>query len=141
MSNVKYKVNYEYSPFTSEFKELVLDGCSMNPIQEFPNPTACWDRDAWLVSPDYAIITLKQRAAMRKFRQRYMYYSYCYDTLRYPVTSSECVIHPTQKQRFQDTGRLKFGVSRRKQARIKRASRKRRSRGASISNEQTYIVK
>ncbi|XWS49300.1 hypothetical protein CRYUN_Cryun13aG0152000 [Craigia yunnanensis] len=136
-SGGKYKVNYEYAPFTSEFKELVLDGCSMHPMQESPNPTACSDRDAWLESHDYAVITPKKRAAIRKFRQHYMYYSYCYDILRYPVKPPECVIHPTEKQRFQDTGRLKFGGSHRKQVRITRARRKRRSRGASISNEQT----
>ncbi|XVE57373.1 hypothetical protein DITRI_Ditri04bG0086400 [Diplodiscus trichospermus] len=131
-SGGKYKVNYEYAPFTSEFKELVLDGCPMDPIQDSPNRTACSERDAWLESRDYAVITPQKRAAMRKFRQHYMYYSYCYDTLRYPVTPPECVIDPTEKKRFQDTGRLKFGGSHRKQR------RKRRSRGADIANnEQT----
>lgn len=38
-----------------------------------------------------------------------MYYSYCYDVLRYPVPPPECVISPTEKQRFKDTGRPKFG--------------------------------
>ncbi|XWS62214.1 hypothetical protein CRYUN_Cryun07bG0191600 [Craigia yunnanensis] len=135
-SGGKHKVNYEYAPFTSEFKELVLDGCSMDPIQEFPNSTASSERDAWLENRGYTVITPQQRAAMRKFRQHYMYYSYCYDTLRYPMTLPECVIDPTEKQRFRDTGRL-IGGSHRKQARITKARRKRRSRGASISNEQT----
>ncbi|XP_017973152.1 PREDICTED: probable xyloglucan endotransglucosylase/hydrolase protein 30 [Theobroma cacao] len=136
-SGGKYKVNYKYAPFTSEFKELVLEGCPTDPIQEFPNASACSDRHAWLESRDYALITPEQRAAMRRFRQRYMYYSYCYDSLRYPVTPPECVIYPTEKERFQDSGRLNFGGSHRKQARITRARRKRRSRVASISNDQT----
>lgn len=136
-SGGKHKVNYDYAPFTSEFKELVLEGCPMDPIQEFPDTTACSETDDWLQGRDYAVITPARQAAMRKFRQHYMYYSYCYDTLRYPVTPPECVIDPTERQRFQDTGRLKFGGSHRKQARITRARRKRRSRVASISNDQT----
>ncbi|XP_022772261.1 probable xyloglucan endotransglucosylase/hydrolase protein 30 [Durio zibethinus] len=138
-SGGKHKVNYEYAPFTSQFKELVLDGCPMDPIQQFPNPTACSFTDAWLEDRDYAVITPARRAAMRKFRQRYMYYSYCYDALRYPVTPPECVIDPIERQRFQDTGRLNFGGSHRKQTRITRARRKRRSKDAFISNDQTDI--
>ncbi|XVF11115.1 hypothetical protein REPUB_Repub07fG0241300 [Reevesia pubescens] len=135
----KHKVNYEYAPFTSEFQELVLDGCPMDPIQEYPDSSTCSETDAWLDIRDYAVITPARRSAMRKFRQHYMYYSYCYDTLRYPVKLSECVIDPIEKKRFQETGRLKFGGSYRKQARITRARRKRRSRAASISDEQTDI--
>ncbi|GMJ12530.1 xyloglucan endotransglucosylase/hydrolase 30, xyloglucan endotransglycosylase 4 [Hibiscus trionum] len=131
----RHKVNYEYAPFTSEFKDLVLDGCATGPIKKFPDTTACTETNAWLESRDYAVITPKSRSAMRRFRQRYMYYSYCYDTVRYPVTPPECVIDPTEKLRFQDSGRLRFGGSHRKQMRS--ARRKRRSRPTSnISAEQ-----
>lgn len=136
-SGGRYKVDYKYAPFSSEFRDLVLDGCPMDPIQKFPNTTsACSERDAWLRSRDYAVITPKQRAAMRKFRQRYIYYSYCYDTLRYPVTPPECVIDATEKKRFQDSGRLKFGGSHRK-SRARDKKRRSSPRGASISDEQT----
>ncbi|MBA0853956.1 hypothetical protein Goshw_024342 [Gossypium schwendimanii] len=133
----KYKVNYEYAPFTSEFKDLVLDGCAIDPIQKFPNSTACSETDTWLESRDYAIITPKSRSAMRRFRQRYMYYSYCYDNVRYPITPPECAVDSNEKQRFRNTGRLRFGGSHRKQARMERARRKRRSRAASVSDDQT----
>ncbi|OMO77375.1 Concanavalin A-like lectin/glucanases superfamily [Corchorus capsularis] len=137
----KHKVDYRYAPFSSEFKELVLDGCPMDPIQEFPNSTACSDDAAWLDGRDYAVITPTRRAAMRKFRQHYMYYAYCYDKLRYPVTPPECVIDPIEQERFQESGRLRYGGSHRKEAKIAKitraARRKRRSRGsASISNGQ-----
>lgn len=49
--------------------------------------------------------------------RRYMYYSYCYDTLRYPVPPPECVISTTEKERFKDTGRLRFGGSHKRQRR------------------------
>ncbi|XVF52296.1 hypothetical protein PTKIN_Ptkin05aG0007400 [Pterospermum kingtungense] len=133
----KHKVNYDYAPFTSEFKELVLDGCPMDPIQELPNPDTCSETDSWLKGHDYHVITPARRAAMRRFRQHYMYYSYCYDTLRYPVTLPECVLDPKEKQRFLETGRLKFGGSARKQARVARARRRRRSRVTSIASDQT----
>ncbi|KAF5734319.1 xyloglucan endotransglucosylase/hydrolase protein 30 [Tripterygium wilfordii] len=118
-SGGKYKVNYKYAPFVAQFKDLVLDGCPVDPIQEFP-ATACSAIDLQIESNDYSVVTPEQRAAMRRFRQRYMYYSYCYDTLRYPVPPPECVIVPSEKLRFKETGRLKFGGSHK--------SHKRRSR-------------
>ncbi|KAK9095576.1 hypothetical protein Scep_027045 [Stephania cephalantha] len=104
----KYKVNYKYAPFVSEFTNLVLQGCTVDPIQQLPAAT-CSEKRSALEAADYAAITPARRAAMRKFRQRYMYYSYCYDLLRYPVPPPECVIIPSEKQRFKDSGRLKFG--------------------------------
>jgi xyloglucan:xyloglucosyl transferase len=110
-SGGKYKVNYKYAPFVSEFKDLALEGCPSDPIEEFPS-FDCYESDiARLENADYATITRRQRSAMRRFRQRYMYYSYCYDALRYPVPLPECVIIPSEKERFRDTGRLKFGGS------------------------------
>ncbi|KAJ6388999.1 hypothetical protein OIU77_027369 [Salix suchowensis] len=109
-SGGKYKVNYKFAPFVSEFKDFVLEGCSSDPIEEFPS-FDCYETDARLENADYATITPRQRSAMRRFRQRYMYYSYCYDALRYPVPLPECVMIPSEKERFRDTGRLKFGGS------------------------------
>ncbi|KAF4366993.1 hypothetical protein F8388_022781 [Cannabis sativa] len=113
----KYKVNYKYAPFVAEFKDLVLEGCPVNPIQEVQTTVACAEKSAALEREDYATITPERRSAMRKFRQRYMYYSYCYDTLRYPVPPPECVIVPSEKRLFKETGRLKFGGSHRRQSR------------------------
>ncbi|KAF9625200.1 hypothetical protein IFM89_020120 [Coptis chinensis] len=107
-SGGKYKVNYKYAPFVSEFSDLVLQGCAVDPIQQVP-AASCAEKDAELRSADYAVVTPERRTAMRKFRQKYTYYSYCYDTLRYPVPPPECVIIPAEKRRFKDTGRLKFG--------------------------------
>ncbi|XP_028754645.1 probable xyloglucan endotransglucosylase/hydrolase protein 30 [Neltuma alba] len=117
-SGGKYKVNYKYAPFVVEFKDLALHGCSVDPIQEVPDiDDICSDHHAYLLAQDYATITPMRRLAMRRFRQRYMYYSYCYDTLRYPVPLPECVIDPTEKQRFKESGRLKFGGSHRRHSR------------------------
>lgn len=102
-SGGKYKVNYKYAPFVAEFTDLTLHGCSVDPLEEILTPN-CNESD-----DDATMITPKQRAGMNKFRQKHMYYSYCYDTLRYPVPPPECVIEPMLRERFKETGRLKFG--------------------------------
>jgi xyloglucan:xyloglucosyl transferase len=121
-SGGKYKVNYKYAPFVSEFKDFVLEGCPSDPIEEFPS-VDCYESYSRLESADYATITRRQRSAMRKFRQRYMYYSYCYDSLRYPVPPPECVVIPTEKDRFRDTGRLRFGGHQGRKRRSRRRGR------------------
>ncbi|ESQ33597.1 hypothetical protein EUTSA_v10008109mg [Eutrema salsugineum] len=118
-SGGKYKANYKFAPFVAEFKSFSLDGCSVDPIQEVP--TDCSDSVEFLESQDYSSINSRQRAAMRRFRQRFMYYSYCYDTVRYPEPPPECVIVPAEKDRFRDTGRLKFGGT---EARERRRNRR-----------------
>ncbi|GAV89169.1 Glyco_hydro_16 domain-containing protein/XET_C domain-containing protein, partial [Cephalotus follicularis] len=116
-SGGKYKVNYKYAPFVAEFKDFVQGGCPVDPIEESTAAAGCEESDAQLESNDYSVITPRRRLAMRKFRQRYMYYSYCYDTLRYPVPPPECVIIPSEQQHFKDTGRLKFGGSHKRRSR------------------------
>ncbi|KAG8362919.1 hypothetical protein BUALT_BualtUnG0023900 [Buddleja alternifolia] len=106
-SGGKYKANYKYAPFVAEFTDLVLHGCTMDPLQEVVD-TGCEEKNNQLASADFASITPRQKLAMKRFRSKYTYYSYCYDTLRYPVPPPECVIDPVEKQRFKDTGRLKF---------------------------------
>ncbi|KAI4328023.1 hypothetical protein L6164_020420 [Bauhinia variegata] len=115
-SGGKYGVNYKYAPFVSEFKDLAIEGCSADPIQEIPGGAACSEKLDKLDAQDYATVTPRRRLAMRRFRQRLMYYSYCYDTLRYPIPPPECVIDPSERLRFKETGRLKFGGSHRRRS-------------------------
>jgi xyloglucan:xyloglucosyl transferase len=116
-SGGKYKVNYKYAPFVAEFKDLVLKGCSLDPIQEVSDDEACSDQNIDLEAQDYATVTPLRRLSMRRFRQKFMYYSYCYDTIRYPIPPPECDIIPGEQQRFKETGRLKFGGSHRRRSR------------------------
>ncbi|CAI9103346.1 OLC1v1001809C1 [Oldenlandia corymbosa var. corymbosa] len=106
-SGGKYKTNYKYAPFVAEFTDFALHGCAVDPLEEVVNDR-CNEKNDQLENANYARISPKQRTAMAKFRQRYMYYSYCYDSLRYPTPPPECVIDPVEKQRFKETGRLKF---------------------------------
>ncbi|KAH6755650.1 xyloglucan endotransglucosylase/hydrolase 30 [Perilla frutescens var. hirtella] len=105
-SGGKYKANYKYAPFVAEFTDLVLNGCATDPLEEVVTTAGCAERDGQLAN--FGTITPKQKMAMKKFRERYTYYSYCYDTLRYPVPPPECVIDAAERQRFKETGRLKF---------------------------------
>ncbi|KAL6985691.1 xyloglucan:xyloglucosyl transferase [Sarracenia purpurea var. burkii] len=103
----KYKVDYRYQPFAADFKDLVLQGCPVDPIKQFPSSAHCDTTVAELTASDLATITPEGRRAMTWFRERHMYYSYCYDTVRYPVPPPECVIVPSEQHLFKDTGRLK----------------------------------
>ncbi|XP_057800366.1 probable xyloglucan endotransglucosylase/hydrolase protein 30 [Salvia miltiorrhiza] len=104
-SGGKYKANYKYAPFVAEFSDLVLNGCAAYPVEEVV-ATGCDEINDQLAIFDR--ISPRQRVAMKRFRERYMYYSYCYDKLRYPVPPPECVIDPAERQMFKETGRLKF---------------------------------
>lgn len=111
-SGGKYRANYKYAPFVAEFTDLVLHGCATDPLEEVvAATTSCADQ---LASSEFATITPKQKSAMRKFRSRYVYYSYCYDTVRYPVPPPECVIDPVMRQLFKETGRPKLDRRHRK---------------------------
>ncbi|WOL11612.1 putative xyloglucan endotransglucosylase/hydrolase protein 28 [Canna indica] len=91
-SGGRYKVNYKYAPYVAEFADLVLHGCAVDPSDHSPT---CQGSDAEL----YNGITLStsQRSTMKKFRKKYMTYSYCHDLERYPASLPECSIDPESK--------------------------------------------
>ncbi|XP_052210352.1 probable xyloglucan endotransglucosylase/hydrolase protein 30 [Diospyros lotus] len=125
----KYKVQYKYEPFVSDFSDLVLQGCPVDPIQQVP-ASLCDDPTADLESADFATISPERRKAMTWFRERYMYYSYCYDTVRYPVPPPECVIVPSEQHLFLETGKLKQALKMKfgRHPNRRRGSRPRRSK-------------
>ncbi|KAG6393288.1 hypothetical protein SASPL_147525 [Salvia splendens] len=106
-SGGKYRANYKYAPFVAEFTDFAVHGCTADPLEEV-TATECAERDDHLAGADFATLTQKQRSAMARFRSKYIYYSYCYDTVRYPVPPPECVIDPVMRQQFKETGRPKF---------------------------------
>ncbi|PIN01881.1 Xyloglucan:xyloglucosyl transferase [Handroanthus impetiginosus] len=105
----KKKVDYRYQPFIAEFKDLVLEGCIVDPIDQIPSSN-CTDQIATLLAKDYSSITSEGRKSMRWFRERYMYYSYCYDNIRYPVPPPECVIISSERERFKSSGGLRSNI-------------------------------
>lgn len=56
----KEKVDYKYEPFVSEFTNLVLEGCIVDPIEQISS-TNCTDRIASLLAKEYSTITPEGR--------------------------------------------------------------------------------
>ncbi|CAA2992694.1 probable xyloglucan endotransglucosylase hydrolase 30 [Olea europaea subsp. europaea] len=110
----KEKVDYKYEPFVSEFTNLVLEGCIVDPIEQISS-TNCTDRIASLLAKKYSTITPEGRKSMKRFREMFMYYSSCYHNVRYPIPPPECVVVASEREMFQNGGRLrekmKFGGS------------------------------
>ncbi|XP_066324822.1 probable xyloglucan endotransglucosylase/hydrolase protein 30 [Miscanthus floridulus] len=110
----RYRVNYRYGPFVASFTDLALLGCRVDgPIQQVPAAGRCAAAEEKLRASDVAVMTVEKQQAMRRFRERNMVYSYCYDTLRYPAAFPECDIVESERRRFKDTGHLRFALRRR----------------------------
>ncbi|EYU45258.1 hypothetical protein MIMGU_mgv1a008549mg [Erythranthe guttata] len=105
-SGGKKKVDYRYQPFVAEFRDLVLEGCIVDPVDQLLSSN-CTDITAALMARDFAAVTPRRRQSMAWFRQRYMYYSYCYDNVRYPVSPPECVVVPSEREMFRSSGGLR----------------------------------
>ncbi|XP_020571997.1 probable xyloglucan endotransglucosylase/hydrolase protein 30 [Phalaenopsis equestris] len=128
-SGGKYRVDYKYSPFVSDFSNFILQGCRLDPIRQLP-PAAeqCRAAEDTTAVSDYAVMTAVKRAAMREFRQRFMTYSFCYDELRYPKVFPDCDVVESEKNRFWKSG----------DAKIRRRGRWRRSRGERVRSRMNF---
>lgn len=122
-SGGKYKVNYKYSPFVSEFSDLVLKGCRVNPIIQVSSSSSsiieddsCAAVQAEIATADYAVMTPKKRRDMGIFRYKHMTYSVCYDRQRYPNPLPDCDVIDAEKVRFKETGHIRFSKYRRTRA-------------------------
>jgi xyloglucan:xyloglucosyl transferase len=113
----RYRVNYRYGPFVASFTDLALLGCRVDgpiAIQQVPPAVSrCAADEEALRASDVAVMTVEKQQAMRRFRERNMVYSYCYDTLRYPAAFPECDVVESERRRFKDTGHLRFALRRR----------------------------
>ncbi|OAY84325.1 putative xyloglucan endotransglucosylase/hydrolase protein 30 [Ananas comosus] len=128
----KYKVSYKYAPFVAEFSDLVLRGCRADSAIQLDHPSSaaaerCADAELELMTADYAVVTPQKRAAMRRFRERYMTYTVCYDAVRYAATFPECKNSPPEQERFWDWGESKFVAMRRRRSNKRRPGAKRQA--------------
>ncbi|KAG8076643.1 hypothetical protein GUJ93_ZPchr0006g40766 [Zizania palustris] len=113
-SGGRYSVNYRYGPFVASFTDLALLGCRVDPIQMPSSGSAeCTAVEDALLASDLAVMTLEKQQAMRRFREHNMVYSYCYDTLRYPVPFPECSVVDSERRRFKGNGHLRLALRRR----------------------------
>ncbi|GJM86516.1 hypothetical protein PR202_ga02382 [Eleusine coracana subsp. coracana] len=131
--NGKYKVNYKYAPFTSQFSDLTLRGCRVSRRDGAGNAAGdCTEGGLLgLVTADYAVMTPQKRAAMRAFRARHMTYTVCYDAMRYAAGPfPECDNSDEEKASFSAWGESKTVVMRQR-ARGRRRGAKARAEVAS----------
>lgn len=119
--NGRYKVNYKRGPFTAEFSDLVLRGCPAAAVMRHEDTAAlqlqlgaaaenrdrCAGAEFELMTADYAIVTPRKRMEMRRWRQRQMLYTVCYDTNRYPAPFPECDVNMAERQKFWEWGESK----------------------------------
>uniref|UniRef100_A0ACD5YXR3 Uncharacterized protein n=1 Tax=Avena sativa TaxID=4498 RepID=A0ACD5YXR3_AVESA len=112
----KYKVNYKYAPFASDFSDLSLVGCRVaDPAGITLTRGGAGGCDEGgllgLMTADYAVMTPQKRAAMRAFRARQMTYTVCYDAARYAAGPfPECDNSDEERQSFWAWGESKTVV-------------------------------
>ncbi|AQK54447.1 putative xyloglucan endotransglucosylase/hydrolase protein 30 [Zea mays] len=119
----KYKVNYKHAPFASDFSGLVIVGSRAD------DPVLRDQEDLLgLVTADYyaAVMTPRERAAMRAFRARRMTYTVCYDAVRYADGPfPECDNSDEERESFSAWGESKTVV-------VRPRARGRRPRGRKV---------
>lgn len=121
----KYKVNYKYAPFASDFSDLSLLGCRVADPAALRLTRGGCDEGGLLglMTADYAVMTPQKRAAMRAFRVRQMTYTVCYDAARYAAGPfPECDNSDEEREAFWAWGESKTVV-------MKTRGRGRRGRG------------
>ncbi|XP_062217243.1 probable xyloglucan endotransglucosylase/hydrolase protein 30 [Phragmites australis] len=124
-SGGRYRVNYRYGPFVASFTDLALVGCPVGPIQmvSAADTERCAAAEEALRASEPAVMTVEKQQEMRRFREHNMVYSYCYDTLRYPVPFPECDVVESERRRFKDSGHLRFALRRQQRRRGRGAGR------------------
>ncbi|PAN43952.1 hypothetical protein PAHAL_9G005700 [Panicum hallii] len=143
--NGRYKVNYKRGPFTADFSDLVLRGCPAAAARR-DDPAAlqlqqlgsdeddrCAGSEFELMTAEYAIMTPRKRMEMRRWRQRQMLYTVCYDTNRYPAPFPECDVNMEERQKFWEWGESKVVRPR------VRASSGSRRRAATATTQQVSL--
>ncbi|KAI3991905.1 hypothetical protein MKX01_012850 [Papaver californicum] len=108
----KYKVNYKYAPYVAEFSDLVLHGCTVDPIELSSincDTTNNNDDLEGIMSSDKHTLSSEERVEMMKFREKHMMYSYCYDHTRYLSPPTECVLDSREAKRLRKFDPVTFG--------------------------------
>lgn len=101
----RYKVDYAFAPFAADFSSLVLSGC---PVAAGGYDLAAAECQVATMTADCAVMTPAKRAAMRRFRRRYLLYTVCHDMYRYNGTVfPECDANGSERDDFHKWGESK----------------------------------
>ncbi|CAN8293458.1 unnamed protein product [Cochlearia groenlandica] len=101
----KYGVNYKYAPYITQFTDMILHGCALDPTENIPSCEEEVAEDLRVMSE----ITALERNKMDSFRRKHMTYSYCYDHIRYNVVLPGCVVKTEEAQRLKVYDPVTFG--------------------------------
>ncbi|XP_062204959.1 probable xyloglucan endotransglucosylase/hydrolase protein 27 [Phragmites australis] len=108
----RYKVDYAYAPFAADFSHLILRGCPAENNSDGPANAEC---EVAVMTAECAVMTPGKRAAMRRFRRRYLIYTVCHDRYRYNGTIfPECDVEGSDSDDFHMWGESKRVTPRRR---------------------------
>uniref|UniRef100_A0A7N0TFD5 Xyloglucan endotransglucosylase/hydrolase n=1 Tax=Kalanchoe fedtschenkoi TaxID=63787 RepID=A0A7N0TFD5_KALFE len=100
----RYRVNYKYAPYIAEFSDLILHGCTVDPIEQ--TSKSCDITQSSIPT----VVTRDQRKKMESYRKKHLTYSYCYDKTRFKsAPPPECTINPQEAERLKVFDPVTFG--------------------------------
>ncbi|TVU31530.1 hypothetical protein EJB05_23217 [Eragrostis curvula] len=79
----RHRVDYAYAPFAADFSGLVLRGCPAVDDEVGLGGGGGAECEVAVMTHERAVMTPAKRAAMRRFRRRYLIYTVCHDRVRY----------------------------------------------------------
>lgn len=103
----RYRVNYKYSPFVVSLSNLVLEGCAVDPLEQFHTVSCPADTTSSDSLSQFSELSEDQKALKEWFRGKYISYSYCDDDVRYPTTPADCP--PRDPHKKIATAHVRFG--------------------------------
>lgn len=127
----RYRVNYKYSPFVVTLANLILEGCAVDPLEQFPAVSCSADTTSSASLSKLAELSEDQKALMEWFRGKYISYSYCDDAVRYPSNPSDCP--PRDPHKKIATAHVKFGHHQRHHKKNRKSRRSSSSSAASAA--------
>ena len=93
----RVKTNWSHAPFFATFKNFEINACECPvSVAAMDNSKRCSSsvgKKYWWDEPNLAELNLHQSHQLMWVRARHIFYDYCSDTARFPVTPAECVHH------------------------------------------------
>lgn len=76
----RVKTNWEHAPFIASYRGFNVDACEQGLSQ--------------CVSHGSSSLSTSQLSNLQRVKQNYMIYDYCSDSIRYPLSPTECALNP-----------------------------------------------
>nr|ACU23492.1 unknown [Glycine max] len=93
----RVKTDWSHAPFIATYKNFEINACECPvSVAAMDNAKKCTSSEGnkyWWDEPNLAELNLHQSHQLMWVRARHIFYDYCTDTARFPVTPAECVHH------------------------------------------------